>query len=428
MRADCFPQAPPEWGRFPIGVLAEINPRYAINKASEYSFVEMAAVGNGFRGIQRFDTRRGGSSGLSRFRAGDTLFAKITPCPQNGKIAFCSEVPSDIGLGSTEFIVLSPRSTCNPRFLYHLMTTHEVRGRAAARMEGSTGRQRVPESAFRQELLVPLPPRPEQDRIAGLLDEVDQTLESLRTRERSAISLRASLVDALLTRGATGNDAATTVLNGALRTPAHWDIRTVRSEFELQTGFTLNPGRLPRVHKYGFLRVANVKRDRLDLQDVDELEASAAEVLPRTLQDGDLVLVEGHANSRQVGRCALITSGAAGLTFQNHLFRLRSRGEVLPEFGVLWLNSQYAQRYWEARCGTSSGLHTINQRALMRMAFPVPDKAEQLKIVENAQAGAVHIAAVRQEAAEVESLKRSLMSALFSGDQAKDYREEFCGD
>lgn len=87
---------------------------------------------------KNIDTRKMEGSGLSRFKVGDTLFAKITPCPENGKVAFVDSLPAELGIGSTEFIVLAPRDDCNPRFLYHLVCSHAVRGRAAARMEGST--------------------------------------------------------------------------------------------------------------------------------------------------------------------------------------------------------------------------------------------------------------------------------------------------
>jgi len=149
MQTDCFPNAIAEWPKGPVSSLAHVSPRYPMKKGQEYPFVEMASVGEDFAGILQFATRALEGSGLSRFKVGDTLFAKITPCPQNGKVAFVDTIPGELGLGSTEFIVLSPRPFTVPRFLYHLVCSHDVRGRAAARMEGSTGRQRVPDGRVR---------------------------------------------------------------------------------------------------------------------------------------------------------------------------------------------------------------------------------------------------------------------------------------
>jgi type I restriction enzyme, S subunit len=120
MQADCFPDAVADWAKGSISELAVVNPRYPMKKGREYPFVEMASVGENFAGIVRVESRALESSGLSRFAARDTLFAKITPCPQNGKVAFVDSLPDDVGLGSTEFIVLSPRPNTVPRYLYHL--------------------------------------------------------------------------------------------------------------------------------------------------------------------------------------------------------------------------------------------------------------------------------------------------------------------
>lgn len=121
MQTDCFPESVALWEKAPISRLAEVNPRYAVKKDRDYPFIEMASVGENFAGIQSINWRKLEGSGLSRFKVGDTLFAKITPCPENGKVAFVDALPEEIGLGSTEFIVLSPRSGTVPRFLYHLV-------------------------------------------------------------------------------------------------------------------------------------------------------------------------------------------------------------------------------------------------------------------------------------------------------------------
>src|SRR5207247_2343083 len=119
-----------------------------------------------------------------------------------------------------------------------------------------------------------------------------------------------------------------------------------------------------------------------------------------------------HANRREIGRCALVPIEAVGFTFQNHLFRLRARDRVIPSFAVLWLNSEYAQRYWDARCGTSSGLNTINQRALRRMVVPVPDSGEQPAIIRVASAQRRHLDRLVATHDALKELKRGLLDEL----------------
>jgi type I restriction enzyme S subunit len=421
MQNDCFPETPPEWDKGPISMIADINPRYPIKKGQELPFIEMAAVAEQFGGIQRMDWRKLEGSGLARFKVGDTLFAKITPCPENGKVAFVHELPAPYGIGSTEFIVLSPKANCDPRYLYHLVCAHDVRGRAASRMEGSTGRQRVPDDVFEKRLLVPVPPPEEQAAIARVLDAVDTAIERCEAAIQKARQLRKSLLSDLLSCGVDNNgrvpkrrdlDFVKTPLG---RLPATWEISSVGGEFELQNGFTLNADRRPRFRKRKYLRVANVQRDALDLEDVQELEAHETEFALRVLQADDLLVVEGHADRMQIGRCAIVDERAVGFTFQNHLFRLRTRGRVVPGFGCLWLNSEYAQRFWNARCATSSGLNTINQRTLRKLLVPVPRKSEQDKIVELVQSQRTHLESLMAKRDSLAQLKKSLMQDLLTG-------------
>jgi type I restriction enzyme S subunit len=423
MQTDCFPEAVNDWDKSPVRVLAEINPRYPVRKGVEYPFIEMASVGENFTGIRNIETRRMEGSGLSRFKVGDTLFAKITPCPENGKVAHVESLPAEFGIGSTEFIVLSPKEGCHPRFLYHLVCCHEVRGRAAARMEGSTGRQRVPDEIFEKRLIVPIPSPEEQAAIARILDAIDTVIERTREAVKQAREVRKSLLNNLLSHGIGKNKR---VRNSELeplaftstpvgRLPSDWEISSVGKEFDIQTGFTLNEGRRPRNQKRPYLRVANVQRDFLDLREVKELEAGDAEFLRRSLKVDDLLVVEGHADSMQIGRCARVTEDAAGMTFQNHLFCLRAIGKVTPYFGCLWLNSIYALKYWNARCATSSGLYTINQRMLKRLIIPIPLPKEQETITAVVTAQRAHVESLISKLDRLVSLKSSLMHDLLTG-------------
>lgn len=337
MQTDCFPDCIADWTKAPVRMLAYVNPRYPVKNGRDYPFIEMASVGEKFTGIQVINSRKLEGSGLSRFKAGDTLFAKITPCPENGKVAFVGELPDEFGLGSTEFIVLSPRPGTDPRFLFHLVCSHEVRGRATARMEGSTGRQRVPEEVFTKRLLVPVPAPEEQAAIARILDAVDVTLERTRVAVEWARRLRVSLIADLLMCGIGKSGAIRCLSDGPMeftetsvgQLPAAWRLSTIDQEFGLQNGFTLNAERRPRLRKRRYLQVANVQRDVLDLRDIQELEAGDAEFAPRILATDDLLVVEGHADRMQIGRCARVTGAAAGMTFQNHLFRLRTVAAIL---------------------------------------------------------------------------------------------------
>ena len=120
------------------------------------------------------------------------LLAKITPCFENGKIAQ-AQLPLPYGFGSTEFHVVRPRDTkADARYLLHYLRQDSIRADGTRRMTGSAGQRRVPESYLAQ-LEVPLPPLPEQRRIAAILDQA----ETLRAQRRAAIAQLDSLGQAV---------------------------------------------------------------------------------------------------------------------------------------------------------------------------------------------------------------------------------------
>jgi type I restriction enzyme, S subunit len=269
---------------------------------------------------------------------------------------------------------------------------------------------------------IPIPTSEEQGQIAATLDAVDAAIEHTRKSYDQAVRLRDGLVVDLLSLGVrsdgkvrsihrTPEQFGTTVIG---RTPFDWTVSSVGAEFEIQTGFTLNTNRRPVLNKRKYLRVANVQRARLDLSDVSELEAGEDEFQKRMLREGDLLVVEGHADSMQIGRCATVTKDASGMTFQNHLYCLRPN-RVEPDFGCLWLNSPIARRYWRRVCSTTSGLNTINQRKLKRMPFPVPEKRERERICEIERAASALVTATEAKLGHLLRLKRGLMQDLLTG-------------
>lgn len=317
--------------------------------------------------------------------------------------------------------LLRPNSAAiDPAFLSWLLFRVNRTGRIL-RLEQQTTQMRNLNFRDYLTMLLPVPPLEEQVAIARVLDAVDAAIRRCERAIQSARQLRKSLLSELLScgvdeKGRVRNRRSSELVETPLgRLPAPWELRSVGSEFELQNGFTINEDRRPRFRKRKYLRVANVQRDALALNDVQELEAHDKEFAPRVLQADDLLVVEGHADRLQIGRCAIVDERAAGFTFQNHLFRLRTCGQVAPDFGCLWLNSEYANRYWNARCATSSGLNTINQRTLRKLVVPVPPKPEQDRIVELVQSQRAHLESLVTKRDSLSQLKKSLMHDLLTG-------------
>jgi len=135
-----------------------ISPRVAVPQDGEKPFVPMGCLSNDSMLITDIESREGNSG--AKFQNGDTLFARITPCLENGKTGFVQFLPDAqaAGFGSTEFIVLRSR-TLTPEFVYLLARSDGFRSVAIKSMSGATGRQRVREQCF-EDFQIAQPPRP----------------------------------------------------------------------------------------------------------------------------------------------------------------------------------------------------------------------------------------------------------------------------
>ena len=163
------------WEELPLGDVCIINPPKIDTKSLDdnlkVSFVPMADVSDIDGIVSGNQTRKLSEvkKGFTNFKEDDVVFAKITPCMENGKSAIIGKLVNDIGFGTTEFYVLRSSKKIYNRFLYHLVRSAFFRDEAKANMAGAVGQQRVPK-AFMQEYLLKLPNIPEQQEIVRLLD------------------------------------------------------------------------------------------------------------------------------------------------------------------------------------------------------------------------------------------------------------------
>jgi type I restriction enzyme S subunit len=155
-----------------ITEISEINPtKSEISNLSddlEITFLPMAAVSNEGRILER-ETKKLAEvrKGFTYFREGDVLFAKITPCMENGKGAIARGLRNGIGFGSTEFHVFRPSKEIASEWLFFLLALPSIRSIAKERMTGTAGQKRVPKAFFDQ-LRVPVPSKDLQDKFAKL--------------------------------------------------------------------------------------------------------------------------------------------------------------------------------------------------------------------------------------------------------------------
>jgi type I restriction enzyme, S subunit len=189
-----FDATPDGWKKVPFSEAVAINPRRQLARSVVVPFLDMASLPlNGASVV--VTEQRPISSGGARFQAGDTLFARITPCAENGKLGFVEAVLGDgAAQGSTEFIVMSAKEgITSPEYVRCLAGWDDIRQQAIGLMEGTSGRQRVPTWAF-DEIEVVIPPLDMQRRIAEVLRSVDEAIARCEKSVGGAISLWASLL------------------------------------------------------------------------------------------------------------------------------------------------------------------------------------------------------------------------------------------
>ncbi|MDP2860525.1 MAG: restriction endonuclease subunit S, partial [bacterium] len=194
-------KVPVDWKVGAFSELAEINPKRNLRNLTIYPFVEMAAITSQSHRVQ-YTKLREFKGGGSKFQNGDTLFARITPCTENGKTAYVDFLDENqFGHGSTEFIIFGPKKGVDGKFVYYVAKWDKVRNIAVSKMEGTSGRQRVPSRVFIEDIFVPIPPFNEQKKIAEILTALDEAIEKTDQIIEKIKETKKGLMQRLLTRG-----------------------------------------------------------------------------------------------------------------------------------------------------------------------------------------------------------------------------------
>lgn len=165
-----------EWKECRLKDIVEINPTESLKKGTVAKKIGMDVLQPYCRAIPSFSFEP--YTGGTKFKNGDTIMARITPCLENGKTAMVNILDdNEIGFGSTEYIVFRAKNNItDPYFIYYLVTSDCIRNPAIKSMVGSSGRQRVQTDVVAN-LSINLPPLPTQQKIAAILSFLDDKIE-----------------------------------------------------------------------------------------------------------------------------------------------------------------------------------------------------------------------------------------------------------
>lgn len=220
------------WNSVVLADICQINPKKTntvdLPDNLEVSFFPMPALSEIYGEITEPQTRllKEVRTGFTNFSEGDVVFAKITPCMENGKSAVIGKLVNNIGFGTTEFFVLRCGSKLYNRYLYHLLRDQHFRNEAKAVMTGAVGQQRVPKS-FLEEYPLQLPSVQEQQEIVRILDAFFSKEQRTKEAAESALAQIDLIKKSILSRAFRGElgtndpgeESAVTELLAAMQQP-----------------------------------------------------------------------------------------------------------------------------------------------------------------------------------------------------------------
>ena len=338
-----------------LGECCILNPRrpnIALCDTDKVSFIPMPAVSEDGYLVDMTDEEYGKvKKGFTYFENNDVLFAKITPCMENGKGAIVHGLTNGIGMGSTEFHVLRPiNGISSPYWLLALTRMPIFRERAAKNMSGTGGQKRV-SASYLDHFMVGLPAMEEQRRFEAIYRQADKSKfgdfksQFIEMYYNTHNKQTLESVCPIMNKGITPKyveSSSVLVINQAC---IHWDGQ----------------------------RLGNIKYHNEEIP-----------VRKRILESGDVLL--NATGNGTLGRCCVFICPSDNNTYINdgHVIALSTdRAVILPEVlnTYLSLNDTQAEIYRQYVTGSTNQVDIVFSD-IKKMKVPVPSMDEQILFVE----------------------------------------------
>jgi type I restriction enzyme S subunit len=392
---------PKEWRVVRLGEVAEFGKNRTVQKpkASLIPFLPMSLLPEDTIYISQWEMRRDKEirSGIP-IQNGDLLLAKITPSFENGKQGIVKDIPGGWGYASTEVIPIRPYPELHTEYLAFYLKQPSIRQELAGKMEGSTGRQRLPKTAV-QQLLIPLPPLPEQRAIAHVLRTVQRAKEATEGVIAALKELKKSLMQHLFTYGPvplTERERVPLQETEIGPIPAHWRVVRLGEVVEIHDKLRIPLNEKQRQSRKGIYPYcgANGVLDYID----------------DYLFEGEFVLLaEDGGYWGKFESSAYIMKGRFWVNNHAHVLRAIEK-YAINSFFLYMLNFMDISVFIS---GTTRG--KLTQGVLKNLPIPLPPLDEQREIARMLQAVDAKIAAEERRRAALEELFKTLLHALMSG-------------
>ncbi len=270
------------------------------------------------------------------------------------------------------------------------------------------------------ELLFPLPPFIEQQRIVDRIESLFAKLDEAKEKAQAVVDSFETRKAAILHKAFTGELTAKWREEHGVGMES-WETRELAECFEIVSGIQKTPARSPKDNPVPYLTVANVYRGRIDLSDIRYFEVTSKEIEKLKLQDKDILIVEGNGSGNEIGRCAIWHNELPLCIHQNHIIRMRRKtADILPEYALHYLNSEAGKSIMRERSKTTAGLFNLSAGKIKTIPLPMASLDEQSEIIylidsllEKEQWAKESAEAVLDQ---IDLMKKSILARAFRGE------------
>jgi type I restriction enzyme S subunit len=324
---------------------------------------------------------------------------------------------------SPAYVVCRPRDELVPEYAAYLLKAPHVIRKLRSHSQGIVDdRLRLYFEHFAS-IVLRIPPRTIQARLALVFGSMDASIGAAELLVGQSLKTYESFVSKLLTDGVSDTARESKALPGVGTVPADWEVSPLGTVAEVGSGVTL--GRRLNgspVVEVPYLRVANVQDGYTDLREVKKTKLLESEVDRLLLRAGDVLMTEG-GDFDKLGRGTVWQGEIEPCSFQNHIFRVRVRDDLLdPRFLAVITQSRYARAYFALNSKQTTNLASINSTQLK--AFPVvrPPVAEQRRIVNVLGRLQEQLTASQSVLRQTQRLKEMMADALLTGAIGRRHR------
>ncbi len=394
------------WGIKKLGDVAELNPKTAkdiLLDDLEVDFIPMRLVEEKTGEIAEPEKRKFHSvkQGYVSFANNDILFAKVTPCMENGKIAIVNNLNNNIGFGSSEFHVIRVSEQILNSFLFYFLIRDKFRSEAAANMTGAVGLRRVPKQ-FLENYRLPVPPLSEQNQIVDKIEELFSELDAGRRQLESVKDLLKTYRQAVLKYAFEGRFTNGNVEKGQLASEWRWiSFGKMTNNYDGKRIPLSRHIRANRKGEFNYYGATGV---------VDQVDDY--------IFDGKYILIgEDGANLLSKSRAlAFIVTGKFWVN--NHAHVVQCKPEFDIEYLCHYFNSLELSHYI-----TGSAQPKLTQAKLNSIPVCVPSLLEQEHIVRKIESRLSECDKIKETAIfsmkQIEVLKQSILKQAFEGKLVK---------